>query len=208
LTQDDSDIEGKVHVLKEILPVLSKLRNAAQRSLYVGRLSERIGIKEEVVLSELKSFKQDLSGDALERGLKGRLTGPKLDKKIGDIQLLNLLVHHPKTVTGLMDSGCRALLTDDTASKIVEVIFEKYRREGQFSPENIEETLENDDVRIRLREVMVADSIYSDQEVKQAVEEINEKARQKRLSDSFAEVKGDPEALNDLLLKLRAQINC
>ena len=208
LTQDDSDIEGKVHVLKEILPVLSQLRNAAQRSLYAGRLSERIGIKEEVVLSELKSFNQDRSGGTLERGLKSRLTDPKLDKKIGDIQLLNLLVHHPKTVTGLMDSGCKALLSDDTASKIVEVIFEKYRREGQFSPENIEESLDNDDVRIRLREVMVAGSIYSDQEVKQAVEEIREKARQKRLSDSVAEVKGDPEALNDLLLQLRAQISC
>jgi len=208
LTQDDSDIEGKVHVLKEILPVLSQLRNTAQRSLYVGRLSERIGIKEEVVLSELKSFNQDRSGDTLERGLKSRLTDPKLDKKIGDIQLLNLLVHHPKTVTGLMDSGCKALLSDDTASRIVEVIFEKYRREGQFSPENIEETLDNDDVRIRLREVMVAGSIYSDQEVKQAVEEIREKARLKRLSDSVAKVKGDPEALNDLLLKLRAEISC
>ncbi len=209
LTQDDSDIEGKVHVLKEILPVLSQLRNAAQRSLYVGRLSERIGIKEEVVLSELKSLNQDRSGDTLERGLKSRLTDPKLDKKIGDIQLLNLLVHHPKTVTGLMDSGCKALLSDDTASRIVEVIFEKYRREGQFSPENIEETLDNDDVRIRLREVMVAGSIYSDQEVKQAVEEIREKARQKRLSDEVAAAKSDPEALNKMLLsKRRAEAGC
>ena len=206
LTQDDSDIEGKVHVLKEILPVLSQLRNAAQRSLYAGRLSEQIGIKEEVVLSELKAFKQDLSGDALERGLKGRLAGPKAEKKIGDIQLLNLLVHHPKAVTGLINSDCRTLLSDDTASKIVEVIFDKYRKEGQFSPENIEENLDNDDVRIRLREVMVADSIYSDQEVKQAIEEIREKARQKKLSDSVKEIKGDPEALNELLLKLRAEV--
>ena len=209
LTQDDSDIEGKVHVLKEILPVLSQLRNAAQRSLYAGRLSEQIGIKEEVVLSELKSFKQNLSGNALERGLKGRLAGPKIEKKIGDIQLLNLLVHHPRAVTGLMNSDCRTLLSDDTASKIVEVIFEKYRREGRFSLEDIEETLDNDDVRIRLREVMVADSIYSDQEVKQAVEEIKEKARQKKLSDSFKEIKGDPEALNKMLLsKRKAQMSC
>jgi DNA primase len=206
LTQGNSDIEGKVHALKEILPVLAQLRNAAQRSLYAGRLSEQIGIKEEVVLSELKSFKQNLSGNAPERGLKGRLAGPEVEKKIGDIQLLNLLVHHPKAIAGLINSDCRTLLSDDTASKIVEVIFEKHRREGQFSLGNIEENLDNDDVRIRLREVMVADSIYSDQEVKQAVEEIREKARQKMLSDSFKEIKGDPEALNDLLLKLRAQI--
>jgi len=53
---------------------------------------------------------------------------------------------------------------------------------------------------------MVADSIYSDQEVKQAIEEIREKARQKKLSDSVKEIKGDPEALNELLLKLRAEV--
>ena len=55
---------------------------------------------------------------------------------------------------------------------------------------------------------MVADSIYSDQEVKQAVQEIEKKARQKKFAESVRDVKGDPEALNDLLLKLRAQISC
>jgi len=208
LTQGDSDIEGKVHVLKEILPVLSQLRNAAQRSLYARRLSERIGVKEEVILSELKSFKQELSTAAFEKGLKGRLTGSKVQKKIGDIQLLNLLVHHPEAVSHLMNSDCMTLLSDEAASKIVEVIFEKYRREGRFSSENLEEDIDSEDVRIRLREVIVADSIYSDQEVKQAVEEIREKARQKKFADSVRNVKGDPEALNDLLLKLRAQVSC
>ena len=42
LTFDDSDVEGKVRVLKEILPVLGRLTNTAQRSLYVRRLSERL----------------------------------------------------------------------------------------------------------------------------------------------------------------------
>ncbi|MBL7204550.1 MAG: DNA primase [Desulfobacteraceae bacterium] len=209
LTQDDSDIEGKVHVLKEILPVLSQLRNAAQRSLYAGRLSEQIGIKEEVILSELKSFKQDLSGDALERGLKGRLTGPTLG--ITDKQLLDLLVHHPETVPELVNSDCRTFLSDDTALKIVEVIFEKYRRDGRFSLENIEESLDNDDVRIRLREVMVADSMYSDQEeVKQAVKDFKKKAEAKMISDSYEQKKkDDPEAANKMLVsKRRAQISC
>jgi hypothetical protein len=131
-----------------------------------------------------------------------------VQKKIGDIQLLNLLVHHPEAVSHLMNSDCMTLLSDEAASKIVEVIFEKYRREGRFSSENLEEDIDSEDVRIRLREVIVADSIYSDQEVKQAVEEIREKARQKKFADSVRNVKGDPEALNDLLLKLRAQVSC
>ncbi|MBW1782120.1 MAG: DNA primase [Deltaproteobacteria bacterium] len=205
LAQKDPDIEGKVRVLKEILPVLSQLRNSAQRSLYAGHLSERLGIKEDVVLAELKASRKNLSEGILQRGLKGRLTASKVEKKIGDAQLLNLLVHHPKAVNGLMDVDCGTLLSDSSASKIVEVIFDKYRREGRFSPEELEETLDSEKVRIRLREVMVADSIYSDQEVNQAVQEIGEKVRQKKFTDSIRAAKGDPEALNRLLLKSKAQ---
>ncbi|MBC8420798.1 MAG: DNA primase [Proteobacteria bacterium] len=205
LKEKGSGIERKVRILKEILPVLSQLRNAAQRSLYAGRLSERIGIKEEVVLSELKEIKKNLSSGALERDLTGRLTASKVEKKIGDFQLLNLLVHHPEAATRLKDADCGTLLSDAAALKIVEVIFEKYRREGRFSPENLEENFDNEEVRTCLREVMVADSIYSDQEVKQAIQEIEEKARQKRFADSVREVKGDPEALNRLLQKLKEQ---
>jgi DNA primase len=205
LKEKGSGIERKVRILKEILPVLSQLRNAAQRSLYAGRLSERIGIKEDVVLSELKEIKKNLSSGALERDLTGRLTASKVEKKIGDFQLLNLLVHHPEAATRLKDADCGTLLSDAAALKIVEVIFEKYRREGRFSPENLEENFDNEEVRTCLREVMVADSIYSDQEVKQAIQEIEEKARQKRFADSVREVKGDPEALNRLLQKLKEQ---
>jgi DNA primase len=209
LTQDDSDIEGKVHVLKEILPVLSQLRNAAQRSLYAGRLSEQIGIKEEVVLSELKSFKQNRSGEALESGLKGRLAGSKL--KITDMQLLDLIVHHPETVPELVNSDCRTLLSDHTASKIVDVIFGRSLREGQCSPENIEEDLDNEDARIRFREVMVANSMYSDQEeVKQAVKDFKKKAETRMISDAYEKKKkDDPEAGNKMLLsKRRVQMSC
>jgi len=119
--------------------------------------------------------------------------------------LLNLLVHHPVAVTGLLDTDCMRLLSDATTSQIVKRIFEKYRQEGRFSPEHLEESLESEEFRIRLREALVADSIYSDQEVRQAVREIEEKARQKKLANSIKEAGGDPEALNRVLLQLKAR---
>ncbi|MCF8142829.1 MAG: DNA primase [Deltaproteobacteria bacterium] len=204
LTLGGSDIEGKVTVLKEILPVLALLRNSAQRSLYAGRLSERIGIKEDVILSELRAVAKGLSEGGLQKNLKERVAASQAKQRIGDVQLLNLLVHHPVAVTGLLDTDCMKLLSDATTLQIVKRIFEKYRQEGRFSPEHLEESLESEEVRIRLREALVADSIYSDQEVNQAVREIAEKVRQKKLTSSIKTAGGDPETLNRLLqLKAR-----
>ncbi len=204
LSRGGSDIEGKVTALKEILPVLAQLRNRAQRSLYAGHLSERIGIKEDVILSELKAVAKGLSEGGLQKDLKQRVAASEAKQRIGDVQLLNLLVHHPVAVTGLLDTDCMKLLSDATTSQIVKRIFDNYRQEGRFSPEHLEESLESEEVRIRLRETLVAGSIYSDQEVKQAVREIEEKVRQKKLTNSIKAAGGDPEALNQVLqLKAR-----
>jgi len=201
LAQGGSDIEGKVRVLKEILPVLAQVRNRAQRALYAGRLSERMGIKEEVILSELQAALIGMSGRDLQHGLTERAAASRREQRIGDLQLLNLLVHHPSAVTRLVESECVALLSDAATSHIVKKIFETYRQEGRFSPERLEEDLEGEEVRVRLRESLVADSIYSEQEVKQAVLEIGEKARQKNFADALKAARGDPQALNRLLLK-------
>lgn len=201
LAQGGSDIEGKVGVLKEILPVLAQVRNRAQRVLYAGRLSERMGIKEEVVLSELQAAMNGISGRDLQHGLTEQVAASRGEQRIGDLQLLNLLLHHPSAVRRLVESECMALLSDAATSQIVKRIFETYRQEGRFSPERLEEDLEGEEIRVRLREALVADSIYSEQEVKQAVLEIGEKARQKSFADALKAAGGDPQALNRLLLK-------
>jgi len=204
LTEGSGDIEGKVRILKEVLPVLSQLQNRAQRSLYVGRLSERIGIKEDVILTELKDLGRTLSQGGLQRDLIEREAAFQT-QRVGDFQLLNLLVHHPVAVKGLADTDCSVLLSDTAASRIVELIFEAYRLEGRVSPEYLEQRLGNEEIRTRLREVMVTDSIYTEQEVEQAVREIEEKVRQKILLNAIKAARGDPGALNRVLLELKEQ---
>ncbi len=77
LTQTGLDMEGKVRVLEEIFPALSALRTGTQRSLYVRRLSERIGVKEEVAWSELSVFMKRPSEKRLKSSMRDRLIDPK-----------------------------------------------------------------------------------------------------------------------------------
>ncbi|MBN1106416.1 MAG: DNA primase, partial [Deltaproteobacteria bacterium] len=53
-SQAGNSIEGRVSVLKEVLPLLRELGNAAQRSFYVRRLAEKLGVHESSVLEEMQ----------------------------------------------------------------------------------------------------------------------------------------------------------
>ncbi len=204
LAQRDSDVEGKVHALKEILPVLSALRSSTQRSLYVRRLAEKTGVREEALLSELRTLDKNPSQRGVGRGLKERVLDPQTGKSYGDLQLLNLLVHHPDAASRLMECGSTILISDPTVTQIVETLFQEYRKNVTVSPENLEDSLESEAACIKLREVLIGRSYYSEGEVEQAVREIERKAYQKRLSESLKMAKGDIEGLNKLL-KLKAQ---
>lgn len=200
-TEGDSDLE-KIHGLKEILPVLFEINNFTLRSLYVKRLSERIGIKEDVVLSELEKWRKNLSGDAFEKGFKERLTSSRVERRsLSDPHLLNLLIHYPRSVERLMNCEWKILLSDPVVMEIVDAFFEKYSHEGPFSPEDLLDNLESEVACRHFREALVEDSYYSDQEVEQALEEFEEKEHQIRRKASVQRAceRGDVEGLNQLL---------
>lgn len=204
LSPAHTGIEGKIALLKEMLPVLLKVRNRAQRSLYVSRISQKTEIKEGVILSEMEALQKTLSPDSFERGIRARVAASRVEGSIGDFQLLNLVLHHPDTVQRLMDCDCRTLLSDPLVIGIVAAVFEAYRQEGQFLPDRLEESLDSEEMRIKFRETLVSNCIYSKQEVQQAIQEIEAKAYHKKISDSFKQAQGDPAAMNRLL-RLKAE---
>jgi DNA primase len=206
LSERDSD-EAKVGALKEILPVLSEIRDFTLRSLYVRRLSERIGVKEDAVLSEVARFMKMPSGAAFERKINGQMTaGKKAQKSLTDLQLLNLLVHYPETVSRLMACDCQILLSDPVVVKIVDTIFNEFNQEVPFSPEKLLDSLDSESACERVREVLHRPFVCSQQDVEQAVVEFEEEVYQAKIAASFqrAKERGDIERLVQLT-KLKTQ---
>jgi len=205
LIKGDSD-EGKVSALKEILPVLSEIRDFALRSLYVRRLSEKIGIREDTVLAELKRHLKNPSNEAPIRDIKESLENTeKRRTSKDDLNLLNLLLQHPDTIPSLMKFDFRILLSDPEIAEIVDAIFEKHGNEGSFSPEGLLDSLPSESNRERLREALHKPFIvYSDQDAEQAVTEFEKRVHQKKISASFKKARGDRETQNKLL-KLKIQ---
>jgi len=195
----DASIEEKLGVLKELFPVLSALRSAAQRALYVRRLSERIGIRERVVWSELDAFGSQGSAYDAKRQAQ-HLNALKAEKRYGhDLHFLNLLIHHPRSIGELKNCDWRDFLSDPVVLEIVEQLFSRHEQEGEVNPEGLMDELKSDEARRQLRELLLMPSFYSDQGVEQAVSEFEAKIRQCKISRSLRHAKGDAETLNRLL---------
>ncbi|MCP4668222.1 MAG: DNA primase [Deltaproteobacteria bacterium] len=200
LPPKEADVESKVRVLKEVLPVLSSLHNEAQRTLYVRRLSEHLGIREEVVLSELGRVRKSPSNKAAYRDLEGRLSASRVGKSLSDLQVLNLLIHYPDSLSRLMACDCRVLLSSPVVREIVDTIFKQFAEQGPSSPEGLMEALESGAAREQLREILHRPFIvYSDEDAEQAVREFEEKANQKQFMASLRKAKGDAQAQNRLI---------
>lgn len=205
LTGVDSDA-GKVSALKEISPVLSEIDDFTMRSLYVRRLSEKMGVREDTVLNELKRYGKNPSPETPKRDIT---EGPENTKNRraskDDLSLLNLLLQHPDTIPRFMEFDCRILLSDPEIIGIVDVIFEKQLNEGAFSPEDMLDSMGSESAQERLREALHKPFIvYSEQDAEQAVTEFKKRAHQKKISASFKKAKGDAESQNRLL-KLKIQ---
>ena len=205
LTHGDSD-EAKIGVLKESLPILSEIHEFSLRSLYIRRLSERIGIKEDVVWLELKSFRDKNSAKTTGANLKERIAGSMVERRFDDLHILNLLIHYPQRVYRLMDCNWKVILYDPVVVDIVETFFQQYHKKEQFLPEDLLDSLESDVARKELREALLENSHYSDEEVEQALTEIEGKVKQIQIAALIkkARKQGNIEELGRLI-KLKAQ---
>jgi DNA primase len=198
----DGSIEAKTAAIKEVLSVLTGLQQVSQQSLYVRQLSERVGIKEDILWSELKSLKRAVSGNSERHSLSDRLEKGTAEKRFSrDLHFLNLLIHYPGAAQELKDSPWQLLLSDASIVEIGNAFFQKYKAGGTFSMESLLNSLESERAREQLREGLLLPSFYSDQTVDLAIEELEKKIRQIEFTRSLrkAREQRDLEGINRLL---------
>jgi DNA primase len=197
-------IEGKVAAMKEIIPLLTELRDAPQRSFYVRRLAEKLGVRESAVIEEMQQWISSRSWQGRESLLKERLSAPKAGSR-NDLMILNLLVHHPKVSDSLMTEEFRTLLSDPDVREVFEVMMETYRSEKKITPGEILERLRGDSARQVLRETLMGPSICREDEVDQAVQELQDKIHRLRIAESKTKAlqRGDIQELSQIPKQIR-----
>jgi len=198
-----NQIEGHLDLLKEILPLLNELDNAAQRSFYMRRLSAKLDVSESSLMEEFSKWKVQQAGrrDVFrpEGGLS-RPAGKELDV-INEGYLLNLLAHHPHTVDSLVKCDCRVLITDPTIRAIYDVIADLSTRDGVVESSQVLEELEDESTRERFREAMLSPSIFPDDRVDQVLKGFENRVLQIKMENSKRKAKEqlDLKTLNKIL---------
>ena len=206
LAEGGPEVEGRVSAMNEVVPFLAELRNDAQRSLYSKRLSERLGIPEAVVLSELK--KRIAYPD--RRGAKDSacedFSLPKL-RKMDNMELLNLMIHHPQTIERLGGSDFRVLLSDPAIVEIFDCVVESHRKKGELKTSEIMDRLNGEPAKGLLREIILSRPICSVDVLEHVLQEYEKKINERKLraSSGNARAKGDLEAAQNRILYLRKQ---
>jgi DNA primase len=191
--------EEKVRLLREVIPVLSEIRDFALRSLYIRRLSENLDIKEDVVLEEVSAFIKNGSGGLPCHENGQTIEGTKVRKTIRDRQFLSLILHYPQSLARISECDCKVLLSDPAIIEVIDKILEMNEENEGFSPEKLLETLDSEAACQHVRELMLQKPPYCEEEVELAVSEFENRIAQIRLSASFKEAEGNARVQNQLL---------
>ena len=198
ISQINEGIEGQVSLLKEILPVLSDVDSDPQRSLYARRFSEKSGIAESIVLSELRNLRTSRREEGNEKGLRESLSRLKMEIS-PERDLLNLMIHYPHAMDRLIDSDYRILLSDPDIIEIFRCMDEMYRKETCIKSDEILEKLEDESAMEKFREIMLSPPICPDDTLEQAINEFKNKISKIKISKSLRNTIGDLEGSTLLL---------
>ncbi len=191
--------EKKTSVLKSILANLSFIKDSVTKGVYVSKISERLGIREDIIWDEL----QGVSKRSVTR-IGQKIKEEKSIKIIGDLQILSLILFHPDTIPVLIRCNAEKILSDPSIREIVNTIFQRHMDGEDISPEVIHDVLEDEEAKALLREFLQRPFIvYGEEEVEQAVSEIEKKARKKSFLHLLREKKGDIRGQNELIKNLR-----
>jgi hypothetical protein len=150
------------------------------------------------------------AGKGLQDNVSRRWISPAagtIEKRFDALHILNLVVHHPKTVEKLKSCKCVCLIEDAAVRDIVTKIFH-YHGEGiQCSFDFLHEHLESEEAKSHLREVYFEGSRFTGDEVDLALAEIETKVENRRLTESLEGAGADIEALNRVLELKRLRDN-
>ena len=191
------EIEHRVKVLEDIFPVLAELKNHVQRALYIKRLSEKLRVTEKTLSAEFQKWAAKSSFSPARPGGQGK----KETKRIDDVYLLNLVLHHPGTIARIRDLEWKRLLSDPVVVEIVGCILEKTSGGGKIDQEEILTGLSRKEPQELFREAMLSPSIFLEEEVEKALQDFGDKILRIKIQDSVAQARarGDFETYNRIL---------
>ncbi len=178
--------EGKARACKEILPSIAKIGNAVLRSEYIRELAERLSLKAEDLLSELKKVKSP--GWEREKEVPLRKEFKPLPP--AEAMLLKVLLDDEKWVLFAKERIQPEEFQDGRAQKALQRLYERSLQEAKTHPARL---------ATELHELMGKGVV-----TEWAMESLETVDREKMITDCIQKIQGDKK--ERYLKSLEAQI--
>jgi len=196
-------VEGKRHVLQQMVPHLSAISDPISRSLYIEHVAQRLGVRSEQIVPLLKSVKERKNDSAGHPGPQG----PAYDAT--EHLLMKLVFQHPEILPYVESTGVLDDLQEPEMVRLMPWIQKCVEIEGVLNPDIIIQMVENE----RLQE-LVAQLAYFEKEgiinERKTVEDCILKIRRRNIQRELeknrvfiqeAQERGDKEKVDALLLE-------
>ncbi len=181
---DLTSADGKAKAVDEILPMVERIPNRIIRESYVKKLSERLALKEEVVLDAMKSTPRRREGrrEELKQVIEKKMY-PKTEEAI-----LQIMLHFTHTIPGIAEDGVIEDFENEELRKAAKTLKEIYFEKGDLAIPDILASVEDDELRRKISEWSFLDGTFEEAFLEKSLRDCCRKIKMRKL-------KRDEEAL-------------
>lgn len=126
---DAFNATGKSRICAEMLPTIAKVTNAVLKFEYIRRLAEKLQVKEEALLAELKKVKPDYTYELADEFLQEKPQGTMAEKII-----IGLMLDEPEVIAEVRRSLKSEDFADEGTRRIADEIFKSYEEKKPAKP--------------------------------------------------------------------------
>jgi DNA primase len=148
-------VEGKVRIVRELVPALDRLSDVLERNLYIERLALRLGLKESQIRDQLR-------GKDPPPGEVAGVAQPSSRGAGHERVLLQLMLLNPATIPRVKEVAGRDSFSDPRHQKLAGRLMDLQEREGEFDAREFLGRVEEEDLRDLISELLLREESVMD----------------------------------------------
>jgi DNA primase len=168
-------LEEKREALRQAIALIKTISSASEKDLFVRRVSERLGIEQDVLRKEVR---QTAAGTA-----KITPQAPEEEKSVSldavELQLINIMLNFPEQVPIIDGSNVLLYLTTHDLKRLGELIIETFKQNGRINAIELIKAVEQKPIREKLMPLLVNDSPYDETVIDRVIVDTVKKIKRK-----------------------------